>query len=208
MTTASGKTGLNVISIHLGSGCSVCAIKNGESVDVSMGMTPLAGLMMGTRCGDIDPGLHQYLMAKMNVDVATLTDILNKRSGLLGVSQLSSDLREIIPASKNGNLDALLALDMFCYTAAKYIASYMVPLQHCDALVFTAGIGENNPQIRASIVELLSFLGVKLNFALNDANGADNGVISASNSSIPIYVVRANEELMIAGLVSILLEVD
>ena len=134
---------LNIISAHLGNGSSVAAVVGGKSVDTSMGFTPLPGLIMGTRTGDIDPAIITYMMERLNVSADAVLDMMNKKSGLLGISELTNDCRELTEAANKGNASAQLALDMFCYRLAKYIAEYMVPLQRIDALVFTGGIGEN-----------------------------------------------------------------
>ena len=149
----------NVISAHLGNGCSVCAIKDGKSVDTSMGLTPLEGLVMGTRSGSIDPGLFTFLTQQLNYSVQEIDDLLNKQSGLLGISELSNDCRTIEEAAVEGHPQANLALDIFCYRLAKQIAAFLVPLQRLDALIFTGGIGENSDIIRDKVISHLGFLG-------------------------------------------------
>ncbi|MEE3003615.1 MAG: acetate/propionate family kinase [Pseudomonadota bacterium] len=191
----------NLISIHLGNGASICAIKAGESVDTSMGFTPLAGLVMGTRSGDIDPGIHQYLASKLNISLAEITDTLNKRSGLRALSRISHDMRKLEAAYVAGDKDAKLAIDIFCYSIAKYIASYMVPLQNCDGIIFTGGIGENSALIRFLVIQHLKFLSLNISEKDNNHNGAcSNHIISQETSAIPVYVFKTNEELMIAKL--------
>lgn len=187
----------SVVSAHLGNGCSVCAIKDGRSVDTSMGFTPLEGLVMGTRCGDLDPGLFEYLCQKLNMNVASLTRQLNRESGLKGVSCVGSDMREILQARSQGNEQAALAIEIFCYRLAKYIASYVVPLNGIDMLVFTAGIGEHAPDIRTYTVDWLSALGFELDSTQNQSSAGGMRMIS-STSSKPVYIIPANEEWMIA----------
>ena len=151
-----------LISVHLGNGCSACAIYQGKSVDTTMGLTPLEGLMMGTRSGNLDPGLAEFLCKRLNLTIDQLTLTLNKKSGLLGISQLSSDMRELQAAANNDNPLAKLAIDMFCYRAAKSIAEMLVPLDDLDALIFTGGIGENAKPIRDAILQHLHFLRAKV----------------------------------------------
>ena len=188
---------LNLISAHLGNGASVTAIKNGVSVDTSMGFTPLEGLIMGTRSGDIDAGLLPYLGQVLNLDSTGVTDLLNKKSGLLGISELSNDCRELEQAAADGHTGAQLALAMFCYRLAKYIASYVVPLGRLDALIFTGGIGENSSFIRATVLQQLGFLGFKLDEATN--NAAIRGVSgNISNGATAAWVINTDEEWLIA----------
>ena len=186
-----------VISAHLGNGCSVCAIKGGRSLDTSMGFTPLEGLVMGTRCGDLDPGLMEYLCQKLNLDITGLTDQLNHNAGLQGISGHSSDMQALLRASDQGDEDATLAIELFCYRLAKYIAAYFVPLGGLDALVFTGGIGEHASAIRERTLRWLAPLGLCLDPRRNHQPGATPACISAPDS-IPVYVVPANEEWMIA----------
>ncbi|MEH6393866.1 acetate kinase [Pseudoalteromonas sp.] len=189
----------NFISAHLGNGCSVCAIKNGKSVDTSMGLTPLEGLMMGTRSGDIDPGLFNFLTTQLNYDAQQIDDLLNQQSGLLGISELSNDCRTIEEAAVAGNEKAILALEMFCYRLAKQVAAFMVPLQRLDALIFTGGIGENSDIIREKVITQLGYLGLDCD---KDANLAarfgTQGVISSNNASTKAVVMPTNEEWVIA----------
>ncbi|WP_213608302.1 acetate kinase [Pseudoalteromonas sp.] len=189
----------NFISAHLGNGCSVCAIKNGKSVDTSMGLTPLEGLIMGTRCGDIDPGLFNFLTTQLDYTAQQIDDLLNQKSGLLGISELSNDCRTIEEAAMAGNQQALLALNMFCYRLAKQIAAYMVPLQQLDALIFTGGIGENSDIIREKVLSQLSFLGIHLDPQANlDARFGQAGLISTTDSRSKAVVMPTNEEWVIA----------
>ncbi len=189
----------NFISAHLGNGCSVCAIKNGKSVDTSMGLTPLEGLVMGTRCGDIDPGLFNFLTTQLDYTAQQIDDLLNQKSGLLGISGLSNDCRTIEEAAIAGNSQAMLALNMFCYRLAKQIAAYMVPLQKLDALIFTGGIGENSDIIRDKVLKQLAFLGINLDPQANlDARFGQAGLISTADSRSKAVVMPTNEEWVIA----------
>ncbi|MBQ4835919.1 acetate kinase [Pseudoalteromonas luteoviolacea] len=188
-----------IVTAHLGNGCSVCAVKDGKSVDTSMGLTPLEGLVMGTRSGDIDPGLFAYLVNQLNYTAKQIDTLLNKESGLLGLSELSNDCRTIEESAAEGHEKAQLALDIFCFRLAKQIASFAVPLGGIDALVFTGGIGENSDVIRASVLEQLSFLGFKLNNERNlAARFGNEGVITDGVSVPTALVIPTNEELVIA----------
>ena len=190
----------NFISAHLGNGCSVCAIKNGKSVDTSMGLTPLAGLIMGMRSGDIDPGLFNFLTTQLNYSAQQIDDLLNQESGLLGISGLSNDCRTIEEASLNGNQRATLALDMFCYRLSKQIAAYMVPLQRLDAVIFTGGIGENSDLIRKKVISQLAFLGIDCDEQANlNARLGQQGIISSEKARIKAIVMPTNEEWVIAN---------
>ncbi|ESP93213.1 acetate kinase [Pseudoalteromonas luteoviolacea] len=188
-----------IVTAHLGNGCSVCAVKDGKSVDTSMGLTPLEGLVMGTRSGDIDPGLFAYLVNQLNYTAKQIDTLLNKESGLLGLSELSNDCRTIEESAAQGHEKAQLALDIFCFRLAKQIASFAVPLGGIDALVFTGGIGENSDVIRASVLKQLSFLGFKLNNEQNlAARFGNEGVITDGVSAPTALVIPTNEELVIA----------
>ena len=187
---------LALISAHLGNGASVTAILNGVSVDTSMGFTPLEGLMMGTRAGDIDAGLLPHLGQLLSLDAAEVNDLLNKESGLLGVSELSNDCRELELAAAEGHAGATLAIEMFCYRLAKYIAAYVVPLGRVDALIFTGGIGENSTLIRAKVLSQLAFLGFIVNDNANAA--ACRGTSANISSGTPAWVINTDEELLIA----------
>ncbi|MBH0018932.1 acetate kinase [Pseudoalteromonas sp. SWXJ133] len=190
----------NFISAHLGNGCSVCAIKNGKSVDTSMGLTPLAGLIMGMRSGDIDPGLFNFLTTQLNYSAQQIDDLLNQESGLLGISGLSNDCRTIEEASLSGNQRATLAIDMFCYRLAKQIAAYMVPLQRLDAVIFTGGIGENSDLIRKKVISQLAFLNIDCDEQANlNARFGQQGIISAKKTKIKVIVIPTNEEWVIAS---------
>ncbi|ANS87673.1 Acetate kinase [Vibrio scophthalmi] len=187
------------ISVHLGNGASVCAIENGQSVDTSMGFTPLSGLMMGTRCGDLDPGIIEFLLKK-GWSQEKVFDALNKKSGFLGVSGLTSDARGILEAMENGHQGARLAFEVFTYRVAKYIGSYLIPLSHLDAVIFTGGIGENSLPIRREILNNLKLLGfVEDEKGNEDARFGNAGVIAKSELLGAVAVViPTNEEFVIA----------
>jgi acetate kinase len=186
------------ITAHLGNGCSATAVLNGKSIDTSMGLTPLEGLMMGTRSGDVDPGLHAYLADNLGYDIHKINDVLNKKSGLLGVSGIASDMREIEKQVMVGNPGAILAFEIFCYRLAKYIAALAVPLRRIDALVFTGGIGENSQMVRAKTLAWLKVFNFKLDVDRNEIHGKkSNGIITAEESPVAI-VVPTNEEWLIA----------
>jgi len=192
-----GRDDLKVICCHLGNGSSITAIKDGKCVDTSMGFTPLAGVVMGTRSGDIDVSLVPFVMEKEGKSVGEIMESLNKKSGFLGISQLSSDSRDIEDAIKEGNEKAELAQKMFVNSVVKYIAQYYVELGGCDVLAFTAGIGENSIDTREEIVEQLSCLGIKIDVEANNVRGEVKCVSSKDSSSL-VYVIPTNEELMIA----------
>lgn len=188
---------LKIVTCHLGNGASIAAVKNGKSVDTSMGFTPLEGLAMGTRCGDIDPAIVGFLMEKENLDINGINNIMNKKSGVLGISGVSSDFRDIEEAAKKGNDRAKLALDIFAYKVKKYIGAYAAAMGGIDAVVFTAGLGENSASMRESICEGLEFLGVKIDKEKNNIRGKET-IISAEDASVKIILIPTNEELMIA----------
>lgn len=187
------------VTVHLGNGCSVAAVKNGESIDTSMGLTPLDGLMMGTRSGDVDPNLHLHLVDNLGYDIHKVTNILNQKSGVLGISGLASDFRILEDAAEQGHERANLAIVMFCYRLAKTIASMAVAvLDRLDALVFTGGIGENSRVVRDKTLARLTMLGFELDQTRNQINGKEsNGIITKDGSKVAI-VIPTNEELMIA----------
>ncbi len=187
----------NFLIAHLGNGCSACAIKEGKSVDTSMGLTPLEGLMMGTRSGDVDPGLVDFLCQRLDLQVSDVMDTLNKKSGLLGISGISNDMREIQQAAQAGDIRANLAVELFAFKIARYLGALAVSLPSIDALIFTGGIGENDRLTRSLVLEHLAILGFKLDGTLNQNNGDDAGKISASDSTLAM-VVATDEELMIA----------
>ena len=197
MSEALKRDDLKMIVCHLGSGCSIAAIKDGKCVDTSMGFTPLAGVMMGTRSGDIDPSIIPFVMEKEGLNAKEVIDALNKKSGFLGVSGKFSDHRDIENGIEEGDERCILADKMFTNTVVKYIASYYVELGGCDALVFTAGVGENSISARVHIVEALKCLGMELDPEKNNVRG-EFAKISSDHSSVGIYVVPTNEELMIA----------
>lgn len=188
---------LRTITCHLGNGSSVTAVKNGKSVDTSMGYTPLAGVLMGTRCGDIDPAIVPVLAGKKGLDNTAIDKYMNKECGVLGVSGISSDFRDLENAEKEGNERAKLALDMFCYQVRKLIGSYAAAMGGVDDIVFTAGVGENDIGTRAKICSGLEFLGVKIDAAKNDVRGKET-VISADDSQVKVLLIPTNEELAIA----------
>ncbi len=186
-----------VIICHLGNGSSITAVKDGKSFDTSMGFTPLDGLIMGTRSGSIDPAVIHYLAGKLGCSLDEAIDILNKKSGVEGISGVSSDFRDLDSASMEGNERASIALDMFAYRAAQYIGSYAAAMNGVDAIAFTAGIGENNSKMRKAICEYLGYLGVVLDEQANAARGEEIR-ISAEGSRTEVYVIPTNEELAIA----------
>ena len=188
---------LKLISCHMGNGSSICAIDGGKSVDTSMGFTPIAGLPMGTRCGDIDVSILEYLASNTGKDIAELTNILNKKSGVLGVSGVSSDFRDLDTAASEGNDRAALALDMFHYSVAKTVGSYVAAMNGVDGIIFTAGIGENSASTRAAICEYLTYLGIEICPECNSKRGEDI-VISTADSKVKVMVIPTNEELVIA----------
>jgi acetate kinase len=188
---------LKIVSCHLGNGCSLAAIAAGRSVDTTMGFTPLDGLMMGTRSGSVDPGILTYLMREDSLTGAQLDEMLNKRSGLLGISGVSSDMREILVAIRQGNARAKLAFDMFVHRLRQSIAAMATPLQGLNVLLFTAGIGEHAPEIRSATCEGLAFLGIKLDAQKNLALSGDQE-ISTADSDVKVLVIRAQEDWAIA----------
>lgn len=195
--TGQSLEGLKVITCHLGNGASISAVKDGKSVDTSMGLTPLEGLVMGTRCGDIDPAIVTFLMNKQNLSLTEVDNIMNKKSGVLGISGVSSDFRDIEEAAAAGNKRAQLALDKFSYVAKKYIGSYAAAMGGVDALIFTAGLGENSDLIRKQVCEGLEFMGITVDDAKNKVRGKE-ALISKDDGAIKVYVIPTNEELMIA----------
>ena len=191
--------GTRLITCHLGSGASACALRDGKSVDTSMGMTPLEGLVMGTRSGDVDPGLLLYLLREQNMTPEQLDDLLNKQSGLLGVSGVGSDLRDLEKAAAAGNAQAELALSLFAYRARKYLGAYAAALGGLDAIAFTGGIGERSPVMRGRICTGLEFLGVTLDTGANqNADGKAAAQISANGSAVSVWVIPTNEEKQMA----------
>lgn len=196
---------IKIVSCHLGSGASICAIDKGKSIDTSMGFTPLAGLAMGTRSGTIDPSIISYIMEKKNMTVEEVNDYLNKHSGLLGVSGISSDFRDLIKAKNEGNKRASLALSIFAYRVKKYICEYVGVMGGIDALIFTAGVGENNAYIREHITNNLDIFGIKMDKRKNNSAKGEAD-ISRDRSNVRILIIPANEELEIARQCKSLLE--
>ena len=188
---------LKTIVCHLGNGASICAVDGGKSVDTSMGLTPLAGVMMGTRSGDIDPGILEVLAKMENKGVSEITNILNKKSGVAGLSQVSSDFRDITKAIEEGNAVAKSALDAYIRTVVRFVGAYVAVMNGVDTIVFTAGVGENNSAVRAGVVKHLKYLGVELDEEANKIRGEEK-LISTADSKVKVYVVPTNEELAIA----------
>ncbi len=190
----------NIITLHLGNGCSAAAIRGGNSIDTSMGFTPLEGLVMGTRSGDLDPAIVDWLAAKEGLSAREVESLLNKQSGLLGISGLTNDMRDLLAeAEENNDRRARLAIDIFCYRARKYIGSYLAAMNGADAVVFTGGIGENSAEVRARICKGMEWMGLELDEASNaeQVNGRE-GLISAEGSRLAAYVIPTDEELLIA----------
>ncbi len=188
---------LNIITCHLGNGSSLAAVKGGKCIDTSMGFTPLAGVEMGTRCGDIDPAIIPFIMEKEGITIDEMNTIMNKKSGVDGVSGISSDFRDVETAANEGNSRAKLALDIFAYTVKRYIGMYMAALGGVDAIVFTAGVGENSCEMRERIVSNLEAFGIKIDSEKNNVRGKEMDV-SASDATVKTLVIPTNEELTIA----------
>ena len=198
MEALTGRKDLKVVNCHLGNGSSLCAIQNGQSVDTSMGLAPLCGVPMGTRVGDVDTTVAQFIADNYGKTIDEVLTILNKKSGVYALSGgVSSDFRDLDNAAAEGNERAQLALDKFAYEVKKYIGAYAAALGGVDMLTFTAGVGENSASMRANICEGLEYLGVKLDPELNKLRG-DERKISAADSKVDVYVIPTNEELMIA----------
>lgn len=189
---------LKMVTCHLGNGSSITAVENGKCIDTSMGLTPLAGVLMGTRCGDVDPSVVTYMEQKLGIHGQEMADYLNKNSGLLGISGVSSDKRDVESAAQNGNKRAQLAEDMLNYQIKKYIGAYSAAMGGLDCIVFTGGIGENDCALREAVCDNMEYLGVALDPEKNKVRGLDINDISAKNSRVKILVVCTNEELMIA----------
>ncbi len=192
-----GRNDLKVISCHLGNGGSISAVKDGKCINTTMGFTPLSGIIMGTRSGDIDSSIIPYVMEKEGMNASEVLDVLNKQSGLLGISEKSSDMRDIIDGMNEGDEGCLFAFRKYCRTVTNYIAQYYVELGGADVITFTAGVGENSIPVRQKICENLACLGVKIDLDKNNIHG-EFGKISADSSTISVYVVPTDEELMIA----------
>lgn len=194
-----GKKDIKTVVCHLGNGASVSAVKNGKCIDTSMGLTPLEGLVMGTRSGDIDPAAIEFLMGKKGMDIHEATNYLNKKCGVLGVSGVSSDFRDLCAAYDEGNDRARLAIDMFSYRVKKYVGAYAAAMGGLDCIAFTGGIGEHTEIVRKKVVEGLEFLGVKVDEKLNDnVPRGEEFEISAKDSHVKVFVIPTNEELVIA----------
>ena len=191
-----GKKEFKMVNCHLGNGSSMSAVKDGKCMDTTMGLTPLAGVPMGTRSGDIDPAVVQFLCNKYGYSVDECLNILNKKSGMVAISGVSSDFRDLEDGAKNGNEDCALAREKFCYEVAKYVGAYAAALNGIDVLTFTAGVGENDGAVRAAVCEYLGFMGVKIDPELNSKRGEHK--ISAADSKVEVWIVPTNEELMIA----------
>ena len=192
------KEAYNVITVHLGNGASIAAVQKGKVMDTSMGFTPLEGLVMGTRCGDIDPAILMYLIESDGADVVSLNRILNKQSGLIGISGISNDMRELEKASKEGNKRAALAIDIFCYRIRKYIGAYTVAMEGVDYVAFTAGIGENSVLVREKCSEGLEAFGAVIDKEKNRTMNGKEGVFSTDASKVKLCVIPTNEEILIA----------
>ena len=186
-----------IIVAHLGNGASISAVLNGKCVDTSMGLTPLEGLVMGTRSGDIDPAIMEFIAKKENLDIEGVMNVLNKKSGVQGLSKLSSDFRDLEAAANEGNELAICAIDVFCYRVAKYIGAYVAAMNGVDAITFTAGIGENTTIVRAKVLEYLGYLGITVDAKANEVHGEEK-VISTADSKVTVCVIPTNEELAIA----------
>ena len=188
---------LKLISCHLGNGSSITAVDGGKSVDTTMGFTPLAGVPMGTRSGDLDAGILEYLMNKHSLDIKQMLNILNKKSGVQGVSGVSSDFRDLDKAAQEGNAQAALAVDVFAYSVKKFIGAYAAAMGGVDAIIFTAGVGENDAAVRAASVAGLEYMGVKIDPEKNQVRGRETD-ISAPGATVQVLIIPTNEELMIA----------
>ena len=190
--------GKKIITCHVGNGGSITAVKDGKSVDTSMGLTPTEGLMMGTRCGDVDPGALIFLMDKHNLSSKDMLNMVNKESGLAGVSGVSSDMREIAAAAKQGNEKAILSLEMYEQRITKYVGAFAAEMGGVDIIVFTGGVGEHQSSTRANVCKPLRFMGIEIDDAANNANNGDEGIISTPNSAVKVVVIPTDEEYMIA----------
>lgn len=190
----------NIITLHLGNGCSATAISAGNSIDTSMGLTPLEGLVMGTRSGDLDPAIIEFIAAKEGLSTREIETLMNKHSGLLGISGLTSDMRELLAEAREENdRRSELAIEIFCYRARKYIGAYLAAMNGADAVVFTGGIGENSPEVRARICDGLQWIGIELDEEVNRSHtGGREGLISKEGSRPSVYVIPTDEELLIA----------
>ncbi len=188
---------VKTVVCHLGNGASICAVENGKSVDTSMGLTPLEGLVMGTRSGDIDPAIMEFIAKKEGLDIAGLMNVLNKKSGVEGISGVSSDFRDLDNAAAEGNDQAKIALEVFIYRVAKYVGAYVTAMNGVDVIAFTAGIGENAGNVRAGVCKYLGYLGIEIDEEANGKRGEEI-TISTADSRVKVMVVPTNEELAIA----------
>ena len=188
---------VKTIVCHLGNGASISAVKNGKSVDTSMGLTPLEGLIMGTRSGNIDPAIVEFIAEKEKMTVSQVMNVLNKESGVLGLSGIGSDFRDLMDAMESGNERARITLDAYCYSVAKYIGAYIAAMNGVDVIAFTAGVGENNPFIRKEVCSYLGFMGVGIDDEKNSVRGEEM-LISTEKSPVKVFVIPTNEELKIA----------
>jgi acetate kinase len=188
----------NIIALHLGNGCSAAAIKRGKSVDTSMGLTPLEGLVMGTRSGDIDPSIVSVIAEKEGLSVSQVESLLNEQSGLLGLSGVTNDMRDLLAKEQVDDQSARLAVEVFCYRARKYIGAYLAAMGGADAVVFTGGIGENSPEVRARVCQNMEWAGLKIDDAKNRQVVGKEGLISTEDSKLLAYAIPTNEELLIA----------
>lgn len=193
-----GKKDFKMVSCHLGNGASLCAIVNGKCIDTTMGFTPLEGLLMGTRSGDIDPAAIEYLMEKKNMDIHQAINYLNKNCGVLGVGGVGSDFRDLEKGVKDGNERAILAMDMFCYRVKKYVGAYAAAMGGLDAIVFTGGIGEHEAIVRRKVVSGLEFLGLDFDYDYNENPNEGITELSTDKSKVKVYILPTNEELVIA----------
>ena len=189
---------LKIIVCHLGNGSSVCAVDGGKSVDTSMGLSPLEGLIMGTRSGDIDPSVMEFICKKENMDINGIMEVLNKKSGVQGLSGVSSDFRDLQAGAAEGNKRCEMAVDVFCYRVLKYIGAYVAAMNGVDAIAFTAGLGENDEIVRRKIVSRLGYLGITLDEEANENGRGKEITISTPDSKVPVWIVPTNEELAIA----------
>jgi acetate kinase len=198
--TGTSRDDTHLVTLHLGNGCSACAIRGGDSVDTSMGFTPLEGLVMGTRSGDVDPAVLDYISVKEGLDLRGVENLLNKQSGLLGISGLTNDMRELLEeAEEHNDRRARLAIELFCYRARKYVGAYLAAMGGADAVVFTGGVGQNAPLIRSMILEGLEWMGLELDDAANQSIvGGGAGPIHREGSRLGAWVIPTDEELLIA----------
>ena len=196
--TGKSLEGLNIVSCHLGNGSSITAIKDGKSVDTSMGFTPLDGIIMGTRSGSVDPSAVEFVQNKLGFTPAQMSDYLNKKSGFLGLSGQFSDNRDITSAAQQGDKRSQLVTDMLTYEIKKYIGSYTAAMNGLDVVIFTGGIGENAPEVRKGVCENMEYLGIKLDDSVNDGLKGKLTKISAPDSKVEVWVIPTNEELLIA----------